>query len=79
MAAGGREADSAGERLNRARGGAVKREGKVDRGLGGSGREVRWRGGEVWPEQRTAARLGLLCSVLREGKMNGEVKAKLAS
>jgi len=57
----------------------MKRDGKVDRVLGGSGREVRRRDGEAWPEQRTAARLGLLCSVLREGKMNGEAKAKLAS
>ena len=58
MAASGREADSAGERLNRARGVAVKMDGKVDRVLGGSGREVRRRDGEAWPEQRTAARLG---------------------
>ena len=57
----------------------MKMEGEVDRVLGVSGREVRRRGGEVWPEQRTAARLGLLCSVLREGEMNGEAKAKLAS
>ena len=33
-------------------------DGKVDRVLGGSGREVRQRDGEAWPEQRTAARLG---------------------
>ena len=70
---GGREADSAGERLNRARGVAVKMDGKVDRVLGGSGREVRRRDGEAWPEQRTAVRLGYsaACEEGEREKENG--------
>ena len=54
-------------------------ESKVDRGLGRLGARGRLWGGGVWPERRTAARLGLLCSVLREGETNREAKAKLVS
>jgi len=70
MAAGGREADSAGERLNRARGVAVKMDGKVDRVLGGSGREVRRWDGEAWPEQSCSGSASARRE-LEEGEGNG--------